>query len=103
MVSPGVVLAIIAVVVLAIYDGLGIYFLVKDFGVVHGCTPSNHDVHTIWPTSLWSYVMASLVFITGFTCGMAALPIRKSCDAARKNFNAKGRRVTGGAKYGLTP
>lgn len=100
--SPGVVLAIIAIAVLALYDVIGIYFLVKDYGVVHGCASSNRDVHIIWPTSLWSYVLASLVFITGFTFALAAMPMKKSVDAARKNFSAKGRRINS-AKYGLMP
>merc|ERR1719160_157612 len=107
MVSPGVVLAIISIVVVAIYDGLGIFYLVKDFDVVHGCRASNRDVHTIWPTSLWSYVVASLVFITAFTSALVAMPIRKSIEAARKNVSARGRKAQNaplnGVKYGLMP
>jgi len=107
MVSPGVVLAIISIAVLVIYDGLGVLFLVKDFAIVHGCTASNRSAHAIWPTNLWSYVLASLIFITGFTCALVAMPIRKSIEAARKNVSAKGRSahtvLNNKVKFGLMP
>lgn len=75
---------------LAIYDVLGIVYLWRDYDVVHGCRASNEDAHAIWPTSLWAYVLVSLLASTVLTGIMAAVPIRRSLETARKTLNQNG-------------
>merc|ERR1719272_1792124 len=79
----------VSFVALGLYDLLGVLFLVRDYSVVHGCHASNVDVHTIWPTSLWTYVLFSLIFITLASLALTALPVRRSGEAARKTMTRR--------------
>lgn len=85
--SVATALACVGGAALLAYDGLGILFLMRDRDVVHSCHASNSRVHAIWPTSLWVYVLFSLVFATLFTGVLMAVPLKRSIDAARKHLN----------------
>lgn len=85
-------LSISVAIVSLIYSGIGIWFLVKDYEVVHGCKASNRDVHVVWPTNLWVYVLLSIALAVVFSVTVFLVPFRKSVDAIQKQM--RGRRRT---------
>jgi len=99
----------IMAVSLAIYVGIGVLYLSRDYATVQNCHASNKDAHAIWPTSLWTYVLFSLVTATFASLLIVVAPLSRSVEAGRKTMkrNASprepnellGRRT----KYGLVP
>lgn len=85
-------LTCVCVAILAVYDCFGVFFLVHDYDVVHDCQASNRDVHVIWPTNLWFYVLVSVVTATVFTLGLLAVPLGKSFESVEKRLNNKGKK-----------
>lgn len=83
-------LSIVVAAISAVYDIFGIWFLIKDYDVVHSCKASNPDVHVVWTTNLWVYVLLSVLLSILFTIGIFMVPFRKSADAIQKQL--KGRR-----------
>lgn len=67
-----------------VYDVVGIYFLVHDKDAVSGCRASNPDVHVIWPTDLWVYILLSLVIGTLSLAVLELLAISQSVEALNR-------------------
>lgn len=99
----------IMVVATVIYDGLGILFLCRDYSTVQECRASNKDSHAIWPTSLWTYVLFSLIAATFATLMIIAAPISRSVETGRKTIKRNASPRDGSellgrrSKYGLVP
>merc|ERR1719335_1774018 len=96
------------VIALAIYAGFGVLFLARDYSTVQECHASNKDAHAIWPTSLWTYVLFSLVAATFASLLIVVAPLGRSVEAGRKTMkrNASPRDssgLTSRTKYGLVP
>jgi NADH:ubiquinone oxidoreductase subunit 5 (subunit L)/multisubunit Na+/H+ antiporter MnhA subunit len=85
-------LSIVIAVLSLIYDAFGIWFLIKDYEVVHSCKASNRDVHVVWPTNLWVYVLLSVGLSIIFIIGLFVVPFRKSVDAIQKQLNRTSKR-----------
>merc|ERR1719428_1954768 len=102
-------LSIAVAVVCVMYDVFGIWFLIKDYDVVHSCKASNRDVHVVWPTNLWIYVLLSVALSILFTMAIFIVPFRKSADAIQKRLKSGKRRqrdeLNGRPRlrYGYTP
>lgn len=87
-----------------IYDFLAIWFLIKDYAVVHSCKASNRDVHVVWPINLWVYVLMSVIASVVFAVGLVfVVPLKKSADAIHKQMTGRKRDVTTKLKYGYLP
>lgn len=97
-------LSLVGFSILFVYDGIGALFLVRDYGVVSSCRASNSSAHAVWPTSLWTYVLFSLIFTSVFGAALALLPVKRTLDAARKHIKGGRSRMANDAfslKYGL--
>lgn len=93
-ISPLATCVGVTAVALTIYDGIGVLFLIRDYDVVSSCRASNSDVHALWQTSLWTYVMWSLLGMTSVSVLLllqhercAVVPIRRSFETGRKTLN----------------
>lgn len=75
-----------AAVLTGIYDGVGIYFLVKDYEVVHSCHASNPKVHVVWDTNVWIYVLASVILATGCLAVLLLVPVKKGFQSLQKQM-----------------
>jgi len=73
-------------VLTGIYDGVGIWFLVKDYEVVHSCHASNPKVHVVWNTNVWTYVLASVILATGALAVMMVVPLKKGFQSMQKQM-----------------
>lgn len=73
-------------VLTGIYDGIGIYFLVKDYDVVHSCHASNRKVHVVWNTNVWIYVLASVILATGCLVVLLLVPLKKGFQHLQKQM-----------------
>lgn len=102
----------IMVVSLIIYDGIGIWFLWKDFSTVQDCHASNKDAHAIWPTNLWTYVLSSVIAVTFASLMILAAPLGQSVEVGRKTVKRNASPRSGGelallsekrTKFGLVP
>merc|ERR1719375_1151463 len=102
-------LSIVVASLCVVYDAFGIWFLIKDYDVVHGCKASNPDVHVVWPTNLWVYVLMSVLLSIIFSIAMLFVPFRKSADAIQRQFRGRRRppreEINGNSrlKYGYMP
>lgn len=82
------ILAAIVVTVVAVYDVLGVVFLVRDANVMSFCRPSSDRVHVVWQTSLWTYVLASLVFTTSVACMLTfVVPVGRTNSEVQKHMS----------------
>lgn len=82
------------------YIAIGAYYLYNDYDVVHSCKASNEQVHIIWPTSLWTYVLFSLCFAGAFAVMLLMMPIRQSFQKMKPE---KPKYVRGGSGQKLAP
>lgn len=82
---PFKIIGVISLASLFIYVAMGITFLVRDHLVVSRCHPSNDSVHVIWETSLWTYVLWSVIFAVG-DCAMFLMlqPVLRVVEALQK-------------------
>jgi len=96
--------AVAVAVPVAIYDIVGTYYLWKDFDVVVNCKASNVDVHVIWPTNLWVYILLSVIITSLSTVALLLISIPQGLKAI-KRFNKQRRRKGGywdeNQRYGL--
>lgn len=82
---PFRIIGLISLVSLCIYVAMGITFLVRDHHVVSRCHPSNDSVHVIWETSLWTYVLWSVIFAVGDVAMFLTLqPVLRVVEALQK-------------------
>lgn len=99
----------IMAIAIAIYDGIGLLFLCRDYSTVQACHPSNKDAHAIWPTSVWTYVLFSMITATGAILSIISAPLGRSVEAGRKTIkrNASPRdhdeTLIRRSKFGLVP
>jgi len=83
-ISPGI---IVVAVVVVVYDVVGILFLMKDHDIVHTCHASDEDVHAIWPTNLWTYVLFSVILSSLLALMLLRAPWGKSVDAVELHIS----------------
>lgn len=93
-------------VLTGIYDGFGIYYLVKDYEVVHSCHASNQKVHVVWNTNIWVYVLASVILATGCMVVLFLVPLKKGFQNLQKLMRKAKKRPSKGVngktiKWGL--
>merc|ERR1719321_696096 len=77
---------IVGIALTGIYDGIGIWFLVKDYEVAHSCHASNPRVHVVWNTNIWVYVLASVVLATGCMVVLMLVPVKKGFQNLQKQM-----------------
>lgn len=100
------VTAAIVVAAVAAYDVMGILFLVRDGDVMRFCRATSSKVHVIWQTSLWTYVLASLVAATMVAFGMTFLvPVQRTNSELRRYLSgiSKGHLGTNRSPYQSLP
>jgi len=85
-----IVLRGIVTALLLAYCTCGIVYLTKDYMAVHRCHSSS-NVHIIWETSLWIYVLLSLIFSGITVVVLFSLPFARVVDAF--HYQMESRRV----------
>lgn len=68
------------------YVGFGIFYLVKDYQVVHSCHASNQKVHVVWNTNVWIYVLASVILAVGCLAVLLLVPLKKGFQSLQKQM-----------------
>lgn len=80
--------SVIIIACVVIYDIIGAVFLLRDHDVAQACRPSNLDTHVIWPTTLFTYVLASLIVAAGIATGLTCVvPIGRASAEVRSHWD----------------
>lgn len=93
-----IVLYAILAASLLTYTIVGIVHLARDYIVVHRCHSST-NVHVIWQTSLWTYVLSSLILAGFGSIVLLYLPFGRVVEAFEHQISSRRRRKKNSSAY----
>jgi len=78
--------ALVVALPVSIYCIVGIVYLCAEYDVVHRCHASNVNSNVIWVTSVWSYVLTSVIAAALVIPVLLLIPFEKSLETVVQHW-----------------